>query len=916
MKKIKTTLCIVLLMVCLFIGSGTADDPADGVSIPNDPYFSQLWALQNGTGGINAVSAWTRTTGSSDIIVAVIDSGVDILHPDLTANIWTNPGETENGADTDNNGYIDDTHGWNFVENNNDVTDYSGHGTHCAGIIGAVGNNSIGVTGAAWNISIMPLRVYNQSYIEDISWIVEAIEYAKEQHADIIVCSFEGSYASSSIRDAIAACPEILFICSAGDAGTDYKSYPASYDQANIISVTATNYSSENLASFSSYNKTAVDIAAPGVDLNSTYPPVASYTETQVYYLNSSTEHLYTVIAENISAGYPGWEFIAGFEVVFTEGIGQSLIYSTDTFDLPGDIVSVSSSVGNVEYGDSLHNFDLLISNQSFDNYANLSDLMNATAEQNRTMIFKPLADLNTPDTSMLSVRANLGNGPYYLGYYYNSSYSRNMAMIGDFSIGTGYQISDRGYANLSGSSMACSLVSGVAALVKSENRDLNMTQIKQIILDTADRKESLRDKLVTEGIVNASSAVIGAIPAVKIVNISEDGGDVVYNSTDTLTAVVYDQFGWVMDERVTWSSSNSSVAEIDSDGAYTAVGNGTAVITAESVSNTSAKAEILLNVIPMPGSVVLSQSQSLFVGSSCSLTAVVYDLEGAVIPTASVVWSSSASNVVSVTDEGVCTAHTPGPSTITVRPAANLSVSASVLITAVDPGPDDDPVTPVQTGTPIVPPAPIIPPASITTTVAGETVGTFQVPGSPVTQVSIQGAMTPPGVGITFTPGLPEGVQPAPGVEYLAFDITPESVSSITGGTITFSVPLAELASAGFGVYDVSLWHNTDGIWTERPTHLFGVGEGNGIYISTTDGYSPFAITFSEGATETGSVPESSPTVTPVPTEIPTNVLTNVPTATPTSAPAPTKPAASPLPIFGIIAGLGIAVVFRIKNS
>jgi len=137
---------------------------------PNDTHYNKLWGLHNtgqsvnGTSGTNdadidAPEAWAITTGSSSVIVAVIDSGVDYRHPDLSPNIWINPGEiADDGIDNDSNGYIDDVYGWDFVYDDNDPMDVNGHGTHCAGTIAAAGNNSLGITGVCWTASIMVLR--------------------------------------------------------------------------------------------------------------------------------------------------------------------------------------------------------------------------------------------------------------------------------------------------------------------------------------------------------------------------------------------------------------------------------------------------------------------------------------------------------------------------------------------------------------------------------------------------------------------------------------------------------------------------------------------------------------------------------------------------------------------------------------
>ena len=256
-------------------------------TIPNDDYFSLLWGMHNtgqseGTvdADIDAPEAWDITTGSSDIVVAVIDTGVDYNHPDLAANIWTNPYETLNGIDDDGNGYIDDIKGWDFFSKDNNPDDGSGHGTHCSGTIAAVGNNDIGVVGVSWNAKIMPLRFLGPDggYTDDA---ISAIEYAFNNGANIMSNSWGGGGYSQALKDAISTANEegILFVAAAGNRrqNTDRRPhYPSSYDVPNIISVAATDRY-DNLASFSNYGPNSVDLGAPGVYIASTYPGNSYY---------------------------------------------------------------------------------------------------------------------------------------------------------------------------------------------------------------------------------------------------------------------------------------------------------------------------------------------------------------------------------------------------------------------------------------------------------------------------------------------------------------------------------------------------------------------------------------------------------------------------------------------------------------
>jgi len=256
---------------------------------PDDPLYGSQWGLHNvGTPGadIDAPDAWSISTGSNTVVVAVIDTGVDYNHPDLSSNIWTNSGESGldsqgndkrfNGIDDDNNGYIDDWHGWNFFNNTSDPMDGNTknniyHGTHVSGIIGAVGNNSNGITGVNWNVKIMPLRTTDENGSSYTSTNVEAIYYASTNGAGIISNSWGGNTFDPALKAAIDNSPAVV-VCAAGNNNRNTDSipfYPASFTSTNIISVAATN-SSDDMASFSNYGQNTVDLAAPGVNIYST----------------------------------------------------------------------------------------------------------------------------------------------------------------------------------------------------------------------------------------------------------------------------------------------------------------------------------------------------------------------------------------------------------------------------------------------------------------------------------------------------------------------------------------------------------------------------------------------------------------------------------------------------------------------
>ncbi len=252
--------------------------------LPNDPKYSKLWGMVK----INAPQAWEQNVGSSDVVLAVIDTGADYNHEDLAANMWRNPGETPgNGVDDDNNGFIDDVFGYDFAadrygNNDSDPMDIDQHGTHVAGIMAAVGNNGTGVCGISWNVRVMALKGFRPDLHIYDSDCIEAIEYAvimKRDHGVNIVAinaSFGGGGEDPLQEDAIAEAGDngIAFVCAAGNDGLDNDGtpfYPAGYDLPSIISVAATD-KDDQLASFSNYGASSVDLAAPGVGILSTVP--------------------------------------------------------------------------------------------------------------------------------------------------------------------------------------------------------------------------------------------------------------------------------------------------------------------------------------------------------------------------------------------------------------------------------------------------------------------------------------------------------------------------------------------------------------------------------------------------------------------------------------------------------------------
>jgi subtilisin family serine protease/alpha-tubulin suppressor-like RCC1 family protein/uncharacterized membrane protein len=266
------------------------------VKSPNDTYRNRLWGMHNTgqTGGtqdkdIDGPEAWDKTTGSKNVLGAVIDTGIDRNHEDLKANMWTNPGEIAgNGKDDDGNGFIDDVHGWDFVNNDNNPHDDHSHGTHCAGTIGGVGNNGKGVVGVAWNVSMVGIKFLSRSGSGSSSDAIKSVAYATKIGVDFTSNSWGGGGSSSSLKRVIeeAGKKGIGFIAAAGNhnGNNDSRpSYPASYDLDNVIAVGSHDHRG-NRASSSCYGKKSVDLFAPGVSIYSTVPGnrYATYSGTSM----------------------------------------------------------------------------------------------------------------------------------------------------------------------------------------------------------------------------------------------------------------------------------------------------------------------------------------------------------------------------------------------------------------------------------------------------------------------------------------------------------------------------------------------------------------------------------------------------------------------------------------------------------
>ncbi len=328
------------------------------LEVPDDSRFDDLWGMHNTgqTGGtpdadIDAVEAWDVYTGTSDVLVAVIDTGVDYDHPDLVDNIWTNPGEIPgNGIDDDNNGWVDDIHGYDFYNNDADPMDDNGHGSHCSGTIGGVGNNGIGVAGVAWDVSIMGLKFLSSGGSGSTADAVSCVEYATAMGVDIMSNSWGGgpfeTVLETAIADANAA--GIFFIAAAGNSGSDNDvnpHYPSSYEVPNVIAVMATNHNDQRVVEpgwwTSSIGATSVDIAAPGLHIWSTTPnnTYSDYSGTSM-----ATPHVAGAVAL-LRGRFPNISVADGKNLLMT--IGNDILPQLDGMCVTSARLNVLKLIGD-----------------------------------------------------------------------------------------------------------------------------------------------------------------------------------------------------------------------------------------------------------------------------------------------------------------------------------------------------------------------------------------------------------------------------------------------------------------------------------------------------------------------------------------------------------------------------------------
>lgn len=383
---------------------------------PNDPRYldGTLWGLHNtGLDGgrkgadLGAEQGWDILNSASNVVVAVVDSGIRYTHEDLKDNLWVNSREIpDNGVDDDDNGIVDDVHGMNAVEETGDPWDEDGHGTHVAGIIGAAGDNGKGTVGVAWKVQIMACKFMDASGAGTTSDAVRAIDYARRNGADIINASWGGESFSLFLQAAIRRARDagVVVVAAAGNEALDLEEapfYPASLQLSNVVTVAATTRG-DLLADYSNFGVRTVTVAAPGSDILSTWnssdraymvesgtsmaaPYVAGvFALAKAYYPNDS----YSQLIQRVIAAHDALPSLAGKSstggrVSLSKVLGVSAKSSTSVrlFVLP------SASLGSPQFtlsGEARTQYLI----EASDDLANWTSLVTKQASADGTVTF------------------------------------------------------------------------------------------------------------------------------------------------------------------------------------------------------------------------------------------------------------------------------------------------------------------------------------------------------------------------------------------------------------------------------------------------------------------------------------------------------------------------------------------------
>lgn len=556
-------------------------------SIPTDPFYSNLWGLNN-TGqfiegrygendvDIDAPEAWDITQGTDDIVVAVIDTGIDINHPELLDRMWRNPGEIAgNGIDDDNNGYIDDIYGWDFYWGDNSVFDdeiEDEHGTHVAGTIAASANSS-GVVGVAPNVKIMSLKFLGPNGSGSTTDAIAAIEYAKMMGVKVTNNSWAGPNNDLALKQAIEQ-SGMLFVTAAGNDGKNvdvYTSAPGSFDSNNILNVAAVN--NEGLKYYySNYGAVSVDVGAPGEDIFSTVPDVV-YGIAAVGVTGSNKAFVGAFGLEDLqnqsdaddllSKALTNLGLTAANSILLVDDDGNNVtvydnVYGTYNKALGNKgytnvgVMQVASDISDGPNFAYMSSYDAVIwfTGQTYGEYSDI-DLTNwvTTLSYNdrenlksylsaggKLILFgeDALHKIESSDlvTNYLDINISLkdygrnqriegADTTVFESVYYGISSGKyyfrdHLEPISSDAKALLYYSAEQGafYDYLTGTSMAAPHVTGIAALLLSKNPNLTPAQLKQAIMDNGTPLASLSGKTSTGKMANAFNALKAVAPA------------------------------------------------------------------------------------------------------------------------------------------------------------------------------------------------------------------------------------------------------------------------------------------------------------------------------------------------------------------------------------------------------------------
>jgi subtilisin family serine protease len=580
---------------------------------PNDTYYSSLWGMHNtgqtigGVAGtvdadIDAPEAWCVSKGSSSIVVAVIDSGIDYNHPDLAANVWINPGETAgDGIDNDGNGYTDDIYGIDPAgsdgsETNpgdSDPMDGIGHGSHCSGTIGAVGNNALGVVGVNWNVRIMGLKFFGD--YDGGGWDADAIECmeylidqkSRGQNVVVVNASWGGTSGGDygALRDAIELVNNagIVFCAAAGNGGSDgigdnnetTHHYPSDFTLPGIISVAATD-NQDALADFSNYGVTSVDLGAPGVDILSTVPGRYIPQAGDIFFDNmqgdaskwstggtNNSWAISTNIETYWGAPYPEAPSTPYF---WSDSPSGNYVSNTNSWLMCNSNINLSSYVGQEVYlgiscgwnvGRSDHFYVEISNNGSAGPWTVLQDFTYDGYIYFWNSFVWPIPDSHK--TANFRVRFRLVSGAANNGRGW---------VIDNVGIGTDITY---GYEFWGGTSMATPHVTGAVALLASVFPGETVAQKKTRILNWGDAKASLSGKTVSGRRLNLYNSLTASLtPTPQSITVTAPNGG------ESWTAGTAHDITWTWAGTYPVGSVNIDYS-INSGSSWTSVAAGTA---------------------------------------------------------------------------------------------------------------------------------------------------------------------------------------------------------------------------------------------------------------------------------------------------------------------------------------------------